>query len=543
MADFECVVRSVFSPRNKVAYIKALAVSGVVVTSVIALTGLPLKAQDLQKSPSQTVSVPVDDGQITSALERLDELSRNVFERSGVPGLAVAVTWRGKTVFARGYGVRKVGEPEPVDADTVFQIASVSKSLAGTVVAAKVGEGIVRWDDPVIKYLPRFSLMDPAVTRMVTIGDLFAHRSGLPDHAGDDLEDLGFNRDEVLERLHLLPLGAFRDDYAYTNFGLTAAAEAVAAASGADWASLSEEVLYGPLGMSRTSSRFDDYIGRENRAYPHVRDNGSFESLYQREPDAQSPAGGASSTVRDLAAWMALILDEGSYQGDQLIDADALRMATTGQVISAPAHAIDARSGLYGFGFNVGVEPSGRVTLSHSGAFSLGAATSFLMVPSLDLGIVVLTNAEPFGVPEGLARSFVDMVEYGEPTRDWLAGFKNLFAPITNPAGSVAGEPVPAEKAPARKLEDYTGTYSNAYFGPVTVDRQAEKLSLVIGPSKQTYVLSHWDANSFFFDLRLENAPAGSRSLVRFDEGEGGEVDAMWIEFLDENGLGTFEKQ
>ena len=135
------------------------------------------------------------------------------------------------------------GAPETVDADTVFQIASLSKPVTATIVARQVQAGVVGWDTPVAKHLPWFKLKDPWVTTHVTIGDLLSHRSGLPDHAGDTLEDLGFDRRQVLERLRLLPLAPFRISYAYTNFGFTAGAEATAVASGKDWATLSEDAL------------------------------------------------------------------------------------------------------------------------------------------------------------------------------------------------------------------------------------------------------------------------------------------------------------
>src|SRR5690606_36048531 len=117
----------------------------------------------------------------------------------------------------------------------------------------------------------------------------------------------------------------------------------------------------------------------------------------QRKPDAQAPAGGASASVKDLARWMDLVLSGGDFEGKPLIAREALRAATTPQVISAPAYAADARAGFYGYGFNGGTEPSGRVSISHSGGFLLGAGTNYLLVPSLDLGIAVLTNAQPTG--------------------------------------------------------------------------------------------------------------------------------------------------
>src|SRR4051794_30598531 len=182
-----------------------------------------------EEPPQLYSAVPIPDHQIDTAVSQLDGLVADIMGRTGVPGMAVAVVLGGKPVYARGFGVREVGKPPKVDADTVFQLASVSKSIGGSVVAREVAARKVGWDTPVTKLLPWFALSDPSVTGMVTVGDLYAHRSGLPDHAGDDLEDLGYDRRAVLGRLRFLPLKPFRDNYEYTNFGLTAAAEAVAA--------------------------------------------------------------------------------------------------------------------------------------------------------------------------------------------------------------------------------------------------------------------------------------------------------------------------
>ncbi|MDZ4051717.1 MAG: serine hydrolase domain-containing protein, partial [Phenylobacterium sp.] len=228
------------------------------------------------------------------------------------------------------------------------------------------------WTTPVVKYLPSFQLNDPWVTANVTIGDLLSHRSGLPDHAGDALEDLGYNERQVLERLRLLQLAPFRVTYAYTNFGFTAAGAAVAAAASKDWPTLAEQVLYKPLGMDVTSSRFSDFEKRTNRAAGHVKVDGIFQAKYQRRPDEQAPAGGVSSSASDLARWMALILQNGTFEGREIVAAKALLPAITAQTISSHSFAPDARPDYYGFGFGVGITPAGRTAIKHSGAFALG---------------------------------------------------------------------------------------------------------------------------------------------------------------------------
>jgi CubicO group peptidase (beta-lactamase class C family) len=172
-------------------------------------------------------------------VSRIEALTQQLMQRTGVPGVAIAVVRRDQAVLVRGFGVRQLGRSEPVDAHTVFPLASLSKPITSTVLAGVVGDGRASWDTPVTTQLPGFRLGPPAIAASVTLRDLLSHRSGLSDHAGDPLEDLGFDRATILEQLSLQPLGnRFRATYAYTNFGFTAAAEAVARQQGSSWEKL-----------------------------------------------------------------------------------------------------------------------------------------------------------------------------------------------------------------------------------------------------------------------------------------------------------------
>lgn len=488
----------------------------------------------------------IDPAQVTAAVAQLDGVIADVMARSGIPGLAVAVVHQGKTVYAKGFGVRKLGEPDTVDADTVFQLASLSKPVGSTVVAAEVGKGLVSWDTLVVKYLPWFALQNPSSTARVTVGDFYAHRSGLPDHAGDDLEDLGYDRRQVLERLRYLPVEPLGSHYAYTNFGLTAGAQAVAVAAGTDWESLSDQAIYGPLGMSSTSSRYADFMARSNRASAHVRVNGAFQPGPQRQPDPQSPAGGVSSSVRDMANWMIMVLHDGQYQGRQIVPEAALRPALSPQMLTMPPAAKGDPTGYYGYGFNISMPAtasSGYVQYSHSGAFLMGAGTSFALLPAADTGIIALTNALPVGAAEAITNTYMDLVKYGRTTRDWFEFFEPKFAAMTAPTGEYAGKPLPDNPEPALPSYAYIGTYANDYYGDARIQQQGDQLALVMGPAGSTFPLQHWSGNIFFFEPDSEMAAPGSRSAVTFTPGQGGIAQSVTIEMYDENGLGTLTRR
>ncbi|WP_072688068.1 serine hydrolase [Rhodococcus marinonascens] len=484
-------------------------------------------------NPAVVAGVDIPRNQIDDAVGRLDELANELMESSGVPGMAVAVVHGGQTLYAKGFGVREAGTDHKVDADTVFQLASLSKPVGSTVIARQVGAGMIGWDTPIASTLPDFSLADPWVTEHVTVGDLYSHRSGLPDHAGDKLEDLGYNRAQVLDKLRLEPLNPFRISYAYTNFGLTAAAEAVAAASGTDWATLSEQAIYQPLGMSSTSSRFADYQVHRDRATAYQLVDGRYVAAV-RDPDAQSPAGGVSSTANDMGKWLTMLLLDGSFDGRQIVAYDALLPAVSPQIVSNPPGSPDARPGLYGYGFNVSTTPAGRVSLSHSGAFNLGAAANFVAIPSADVAIVALTNGSPIGIPETLTAEFADLVQFGEIREDWRALYAQAFAPMLDPEGSLVGKDAPTNPAPAQALPTYTGDYDNNYWGPAVVTANDGALSLQLGPVGQTFPLTHWSGDTFTFTPSGENAPPGTISKAAFAG------DGVTLEYYNTHGQGTF---
>ncbi|MDX2543765.1 serine hydrolase [Streptomyces sp. WI04-05B] len=531
--------------------IAALTCGGCTGTGTGADTGADASAT-VRKAAARTSPLPtappaqppprLTRAQVDAAVERLDGVVRDVMRRTGVPGVAVGVVHDDKVLYLKGFGERKAGSEGRVGPDTVFQLASVSKPVASTVVAAAVGEKTVGWDDPVVKYSPGFALKDPWVTGHVTLADLFSHRSGLPDHSGDILEDLGYDRSYILEHLRYEPLDPFRASYAYTNFGPTEAAEAVARAAGTSWEKLSADKLYRPLGMDSTSSSFADYEKAANKAVTHVKQGGTWRAEFVRDADAQSPAGGASSTVRDMTKWLRLQLGNGEFEGRQVIDGDALDQTRLPHIVSGPPHTPAGRTGFYGLGWNVGYDDEGRLKLGHSGAFAMGAATNVTLLPLENLGIVVLTNGEPIGVPEAIATTFLDTAETGGPTVDWLT----FLGPIIKQAA--AGErsetdysKPPGRPASARANGAYTGTYANDFYGPMSVSAKGDGLVMQLGPKKQKFALRHYDGDTFSYATTGENAVG--LSGVTFTVGADGRAGKVRVENLDTSGLGTFTRR
>ena len=485
-------------------------------------------------------SNPLPENAVAAAVAKVDGLADELMKRSGIPGMAVAVVHGGKTIYARGFGVKDVRKPaddpaNKIDPDTVFQLASLSKPLGATVVAHQVSSNAISWDTPITSKLPWFALSDPVVTKMVTVGDMYSHRSGLPELAGDLLEDLGYDRRYILERLRAYPLHPFRTTYDYTNYGMTTGAEAVAASAGETWEQLSQDVLYGPLGMTSTSSRFADYIARPDRAVGHIQLGDEFEPDYVREPDPQSPAGGASASANDMTRWLTMMLSDGNYEGKQIVDPKVLLSALTPQTVMRPPTDPETLAQFYGYGFDLSTTAAARAQFSHSGAFELGAATNFVILPSADVAIVALTNASPVGAPETLTAEFADMVQFGEVRRDWWALYNGAFTEMKRPIGSLVGKQPPSNPAPPAPLASYAGEYRNEFWGPARIAVKDGGLVLSLG-SELTVPLKHWNGNVFSVSFTTENSYPGSVSTATFDG------DTLTLEYWNDYGFGTFTR-
>jgi hypothetical protein len=400
-----------------------------------------------------------------------------------------------------------------------------------------VSKGTIAWTDTLVSQLPTFALKDPYSTRNVTVADMFSHRSGLPEHAGDDLEDIGYNRTQILARLRYLPLHPFRAVYDYTNYGLTAGAEAVARASRTSWENLARNDLFIPAGMTSSSYDFDEYWNSANKALTHVKVNGVWQHGETRNAQAQSPAGGLSSTANDMSRWLRLQLADGTIDGQQLIRPEVLQIMRQPAMDSSPSKDPAGRSGGYGYGIGTGVDGTGHVKWSHSGAFALGAGTVVDLIPGASLGIVVLSNGQANGESEAIAESFLDIAETGKVQRDWLPLLAQFsFAPLYVNPSVLAGQTPPTGARPAHALDRYTGVYRNRYFGPARVERRGSQLTLVLGPKGMTFPLTAWGGDRFSY------LPTGENSVgitaVDFNLKAG----TMFVEFLDKNGLGTFRR-
>ncbi len=432
-----------------------------------------------------------------------------------VPGLAVAIVKDGRVVLARGYGVREMGKPAPVDAHTLFQIASNTKAFTAAALAILVDEGKLRWDDRVQTFLPWFELYDPYVTREFTIRDLLTHRSGLRLGAGDLLWlHATYGREEIVRRLRTVPpVTSFRSAYAYDNVLYIAAGLVAEAASGMSWDDFIRARIFGPLGMREATTSVTQSHDGDNVAMPHGHVNGRLAVVPRDSVDNIAPAGGINANVTDLAKWMITQLDSGRIAAGRLWTQPRARDMWTGVTITPAGTPRGALAPLranfseYALGWGLR-DYHGWKVANHSGGLA-GMISRTILVPDLKLGIVVLTNAEA-SLMDAVAYHILDAY-VGAPPTDWIAAWA-----AASVAGDASSDSVVRAAAAARDrtshpslpLDRYAGRYADAMYGDATIASEQGKLVLRMAHSPAMAAdLEHWQYDTFVARWRTDNIP------------------------------------
>jgi CubicO group peptidase (beta-lactamase class C family) len=471
-------------------------------------------------------------------LKEVDQYAAKAGQDWRVPGFSVAVVKDDRVVFVKGYGVRELGKPGPVDKDTLFAVASNTKAFTSAALATLVDEKKISWDDPVTKYLPYFQLYDPYATRELTVRDLLSHRSGLATFGGDLLwYETTYSREEVIRRVrHLRPVHPFRGRYGYQNIMFLAAGEIVPAVTGKSWDDYVRERFFVPLGMARTNTTFRQLMAAENVAAPHNETDGRAKVVKYSNVDAAGGAAAINSSAAEMAEWVRLQLGRGTYQGRRIFSAAASReMWTPHTVVSGVSESAErfnptVHFNLYGLGWALS-DYRGRKVVTHSGGLD-GMTSRVALMPEENLGVVVLTNSET-PLQSFLYYKVFDIF-LGAPPRDWSADF---MARVKAGREREAAEAKKLEEArvpdtkPSLPLSSYAGTYGGVMYGDAKVTEEQGRLVVRLVPSP-AYVgdLEHWHFDTFRIKWRESVVYPYPRGWVTFHLDPQGKVSEMKID-------------
>lgn len=468
-------------------------------------------------------------------LAEIDAYAQTVIGQWKGPGMAIAIVKDDKQVFAKGYGVRELGKNEPVDADTVFAIASNSKAFTTASLAILVDEKKIAWDDKVSKYLPEFRMYDPWVTSELTIRDLVTHRVGLDTFSGDLLwYETTYPADEIARRVRFLkPVSSFRTRYGYQNLMFVTAGEVIEKVSGKPWSLFVKERILGPLGMSRTVTSIKNLP--DNAAMPHNESGGTLRVLHRGNVDGAAAAAGLNSSVNDLSRWVRAQLGRGKFDGKQIFSEQRsweMWQPYLAQQISEQAARSNPTRHFSGVAMGWFVyDYHGRKIINHSGGLD-GMLSYTVLIPEENVGFVVLTNSESPGF--GIMMNKIRDVFVNAPKRDWNAESVQNTA-RNKAAADEATKKVDAARAANTRstlpLSGYVGKYADDLYGDVNVTEENGRLVMRFGPSPNFVAdLEHWHYDTFQIKWRPSVAYKFPRGFVTFTIDKNGKTDELKID-------------
>lgn len=448
-----------------------------------------------------------------------------------IPGMAVGIVKDREVIYVKGFGEKLLGGGEPVDANTIFSIASVSKHMTATALAILADEGKITWDDKIIDHIPWFAMKDPWVTREITLRDALTHQVGLGRKLGNRLHFMTNSpRDSVLFQMRYMDLEKpFRTDFVYSNLMYSLAGQVIEYASGQTWDEFLQGRLFKPMEMHSTTTSITQLKAGDNLAYPHQEIDGKQLPIERRNWDNAGPAAGVNASINDLNKWMLMQLGEaGTYNGKTLMSAAQMKQVQSPQNVYDAA-ASPASNRAYGFGWNI-IDYQGMKVLSHGGATD-GFNTAMYLMPELELGIVVVGNTfNSFG--NALAYHVMD-ANLGITGSDWHAYYLNNYRKSYERAVKARKEIHDARSMntqPSLAADAYVGTYRSRAYGKIEVKKKGDDLVLHFWDADGLEAtLEHWHYDTFRAIWRNR---AQREEFMQFELGENGTVEALTFEFV-----------
>jgi len=431
--------------------------------------------------------------------------------------------------------VKKLGQPAPVTPNTVFAVGSTSKAFTTAALGMLVDEGRFGWETRATDLLKGFELYDPAVTREITVRDLVTHRSGLS--RGDRLwMGSNYSRAEVIRRVRFhRPTWSLRTTFGYQNIMYLAAGEIIPATTGMSWDTFLRDRIFQPLGMTSTSTTIRGLERLPDVATPHGEIDGTVAPIEYRRIDNIGPTGSINSNVLDMAQWIRFHLNGGTVAGKPLLSPATHReMFTTQMWMRTDGELAFLYPGVNFLGYGLGwflFDHAGKKVVEHSGGID-GMVTELMMVPSENLGVIVLSNAGSSVVAFPAARAVLNryLGVKDDPVASMLPVAQRLDQLGKQAEDSMIRARV-VGKGPSKSLEAYTGIYDNPMYGPARVALHGGRLVASVDGLDEPLDLAHWHFDTFRGASRDKRL---GKNWVTFRLSSAGAVEGLTIDGLEQ---------
>ena len=465
---------------------------------------------------------------LADTVAQFDAYVQQAMKSWEVPGMAIVVVRNGDVVYRKAYGTRQLGSGKPVDENTLFACASTTKAMTATAMGILVDQGKVKWDDPVIKYLPGFKLYDAYVTRDLRVRDLFLHNTGV----GNTDFLWGNNTassDEILDRMQYVhPSYPYRAGFIYQNIFYLVAGKVIEKVSGQTWGDFLTANIFKPLGMDRTCTSITN-LPDDNNSHPHVRIDSVITPILFDTADAIGPAGSVRSSIKDITAWVKAMVDSSKYPSGRLVKPE------TWTELFRPQNFVDEGEfyptarltrphwTTYGLGW-FQQDYKGQKLNFHTGSLA-GEIAIHGQIPDKRTGVYVFGNLDHAEMRHALMFRALDQFALGVD-RDWNAEFLALYGGIRKESDTKRKEKEAKRvmgTKPSLPLEAYVGTYSDKLYGTIRVSLVNGQLTAIMD-ERATGKLEHWNYDTFRFVFdRVWNGKA----YVQFHLDSDGKVDSL----------------
>ena len=460
-------------------------------------------------------------------LSSLDRYIESTMQNWKAPGVAVGIVQGSAPVYLKGFGVRSIQTRQPVTPDTLFDIGSCTKAFTSASIAMLIDEGRMNWDDKVNQSIPFFHLYDTEADEHVTLRDLLTHRSGLP---GADLLWYGapISREEIVRRAaYIHPDAGFRTRFQYQNVMYITLGVAVAQVSGGSWDDFVKQRIFAPLGMTESDTSSIDAQRSPDYATPHVLRKETVEAIPWKNIDNAGPAGSINSSVRDMAKWIALQLNDGVFDGKRLISSKNMQEMHRPQIVIPPGGITteffpDSMQLTYGLGWFI-QDYRGHQLILHPGDID-GFEALTVLIPEIHAGYEVLVNMGGNSYRQAVGYHIADVLLH-LPEEDWSAHFKagdaEALAEEKAQVASWQSQRNPNAN-PSHDLAAYAAPYQNDLYGNAVISSEDGHLALDF--HAVTSPLEHFQYDTFLarFDPRQ-----GDPSRLTFSQDADGNISGF----------------
>ncbi len=471
-------------------------------------------------------------------LKGFDAYMTKVMKDWNAPGIGVGIVAGDKLVFVKGYGYRDYGKKLPFTDTTLFQIASNTKLFTAVAAGMLVDEGKLTWDKPVRESVPAIRFYDDQLNNTVTLRDMLAHRTGITRHDSIWYKS-DFTRKELFDRIkYLEPSEPLRQTFLYNNLMYAATGYLIELQSGKTWEDFVRERIFAPLGMTSTVFSVADMLKQADRGVPYTEKRDSFELYeipYYEDMAGVAPCGAIISNIRDISHWLTALMNEGSFEGKQVLPADVLK-ATLEPAIALPNTMAEARGfwEILNTAYGMARETTsyrGRLLTFHGGDLP-GFHSQISFMPKEKLGVIVFVIGDHCAPLYNLISYNVYERLLGLDETPWSARQLELRLKGKK-AGTEARAKAGADKVPntmpSHKLSDYAAEYEHPAYGVLKITLEGDALQADFHKIKLPLTHVHYDRFDTpddeqygMFSINFRTNPQGDidKAAMSLDEAE-----------------------